>query len=204
MTLIKEDGTALAGANSYASVTDADAYATLANVTAWASYTNTQKEAALSRAFTVLNDGLRFPYVGVRKTQPQAGQWPRTGAVEAYGPEIPDNLVPHQVVSAACELAMLQATGDTDLAVYSRTGSSGPIKARQVDVIRREYFSAAEMAGLSPDKLYPIVSTVDGLLRPLLRDARFENNVVPLASGTVAAWPNGYFMTSFNITSSVE
>lgn len=201
VTLTKETGTGTAGTNTYASVADADAYATLANDTTWGTLTTVQKEAALSRAFIVLNDGIRFPYVGIRKTQPQGGQWPRSDAVERNGPAIPDTVIPHQVVSANCELALLQASGDTGLAVYSHAGSSGPVKARQVDVIRREFFSAAEMAGLSPDKLYPIVSTVDGLLRPLLRDERFEVSPTPLAPGAIVQWlPEGYFTTNFNTT----
>jgi len=77
LTLIKEDGTGRADANSYASVADSDAYhAGHLYTTAWIGATADNKAAALVMASRVID--AEFQFNGVRASAAQALQWPRS------------------------------------------------------------------------------------------------------------------------------
>ena len=78
MPLIVEDGTMPAGANSFASLADADAYHAARLTEAWAdSLAGDKKEAALIRATDWLNRKVRWE--GCKTTRKQRIAWPRTG-----------------------------------------------------------------------------------------------------------------------------
>jgi hypothetical protein len=108
LTLIKEDGTGLANANSYATRAEGDAYHE-GHVAAsdWTAATDAQKEAALVMATRAL-DAL-FHFGGWKRTSAQALQWPRTDCpdVERAGGEdfLAEDAVPACVRDASCELA---------------------------------------------------------------------------------------------------
>lgn len=198
MALTVEDGTGLAAANSYVSVSDTDTYALTVSNTVWAGLSNPVKETFLIAAFQTLNDAVRFPYVGKRKTSSQSGLWPRLDAVELNGPEISSTTIPIQLKQAAINLALLQAAGDTTSVSFSLGGASN-LKRRKVDVLEREYFSPTELSGASPLSMYPYNAAVDGLLRPLLRDDRFKG-VVPVADGVLVAPSSQFFTPNMNTT----
>jgi hypothetical protein len=102
MTLIVEDGTGLAAAESYVSAADCDAYHAARGNTGW-SGTEAEKEAALRNAATYLD--AHYRYRSCRLTAAQALEWPR----EAYdwgGPEV------RRLKSACCELALRARAGD--------------------------------------------------------------------------------------------
>ena len=104
MPLIVEDGTMPAGANSFASLADADAYHAARLTEAWAdSLAGDKKEAALIRATDWLNRKVRWE--GCKTTRKQRMAWPRTGVATQDGP-VPSDEVPAEVVEACCELAM--------------------------------------------------------------------------------------------------
>ena len=76
LTLIKEDGTGRADANSYANVTDGDAFhAGHLYATAWTGATADNKAAALVMAARVID--AEFQFNGVKASAAQALQWPR-------------------------------------------------------------------------------------------------------------------------------
>jgi len=80
MTLIVEDGTGKADAESYCSVSFADAYLTKRGVssTAWGDLdTVDEKEPALRRAATYMVERYRTDWQGYRATPTQALDWPR-------------------------------------------------------------------------------------------------------------------------------
>ena len=84
ITLIKEDGTGKADANSYASVADGDAYHEgHLYATAWRGATEDQKVAALVMATRLIE--LEFQFNGVRTLSGQALQWPRMDCREPDG-----------------------------------------------------------------------------------------------------------------------
>ena len=117
LVLVKEDGSGLANANTYALATDGDAYHDgHLYATAWTGATNPNKEKALAMA-TRLIDGL-FQFNGFKRVTAQALQWPRRecrdpdntngivpGLLLARGPFLDETKVPALVVNATCELA---------------------------------------------------------------------------------------------------
>ncbi len=117
MTLNKEDGTGMAGANSYADVPDGDMYHEAhLYASVWTAATEARKEAALMMA-TRLIDSL-FQFNGSRASASQALQWPRAECRDPDGGRgtlsvllpmssgfVPYNIVPAAVLQATCELA---------------------------------------------------------------------------------------------------
>lgn len=123
ITVTKEDGTGLAGANSYVAVADADAYhaQNFHTATKWAALTADQKAMAVITATRILDQ--QWQWNGF-KMQPgvQALQWPRgqcpdpdsagytsasyplsmSRSLEAY---MPDNEVPDFLARAVNEMA---------------------------------------------------------------------------------------------------
>jgi hypothetical protein len=117
LTLIKEDGTGKADANSYANAADGDAYhAGHLYASAWTAATTANKEAALVFATRLIDS--QFQFNGYRTDYRQALQWPREQCLD---PDVdvavltglfrrPDNfvdsdVVPKAVVDATCEMA---------------------------------------------------------------------------------------------------
>lgn len=180
MTLVVEDGTGLANANSYVSVTEADAYwaGMGADGTSWQALTTAQKEAALILATRYINNAGIFRYRGTRKSYEQRMEWPRTGAAERNGPAIPDTVVPWRVKDAVLA-ASLEATKG---ALEPRLKRGGKVVSSRVDAISVTYATDAP----ATDTLV----AVDGLLGPLLRTGRdhdtapfFSEPTTPLVTG---------------------
>lgn len=113
MTIIVTPGGS--DSNSYATRAEADQYHTerLHN-TAWTNADTATKEAALVWATRTLD--ANFYWVGVKSTEEQALEWPRSGAVDRNGYGIDDDVVPVQVKNAQSELAFLLIEGDRTLA----------------------------------------------------------------------------------------
>lgn len=110
MALIIEDGTIVAGANSYVSVAEADSYlAFSAQRASWAVLSTPDKEANLVQAVRALDVSVVWKGTPVETTQPRA--WPRSGVV-LNGELYPDNQVPSQVKTAQMELAAMMMQGD--------------------------------------------------------------------------------------------
>ncbi|MGZ4971688.1 MAG: DnaT-like ssDNA-binding protein [Limisphaerales bacterium] len=123
LVLVKEDGTGLATANSYANAADGDAYHDAhLYATSWVSATTANKEKALVFATRVIDSQYRFH--GVRAVAGQALQWPRSdcpdpdAAPDASGIAVfASNQVPAALINATCEIARaLLATDRTGAA----------------------------------------------------------------------------------------
>jgi hypothetical protein len=115
MTLIKEDGSRVAGANSYATVADADAYhAGHVYASAWTAASREQNAAALVMATRVIDS--QFQFRGRKVSDDQALQWPRQDCPDPDSPEVngtvDEDVVPQTVVDATCELARLLLAQD--------------------------------------------------------------------------------------------
>jgi hypothetical protein len=101
MAFTAEDGTGVVGANSYATIAQADSYFTDRGNTTWVAYTDQLKQSALINAtdyMTVKNAG---KWIGVEQfpDNPQGLDFPRMDmAGYADG-------VPAQIVQACCEYA---------------------------------------------------------------------------------------------------
>lgn len=104
--LIVEDGTIVAGANSFVDEATFKAYA---DNHAWdySAMTDPQIVTAIIFAGDYLRNEERFAYRGLRVADTQRMPWPRTSVVLLYGTgsELPSNLVPGPLQDAQCELA---------------------------------------------------------------------------------------------------
>ena len=132
LTLILEDGTGRADANSYASRAQGDAYHDgVVSAATWTAASNTVKEAALVMATRLVDVVARFG--GTRAVAGQALQWPRMDCPDLSQPTVffDSNLVPACVRDAVCETARRliaeDRTGDADGAGLKSLNVDGSI-----------------------------------------------------------------------------
>jgi hypothetical protein len=129
-TLIKEDGTGKADANSYADLAEADAYfEARLHSSLWTEGVEDENARALIFA-TLLIDAL-FRFEGWKRTAEQARQWPRLRCPDAEhsggSKFLPDNTVPVCLREATCELARFLLAED-------RTGDAEGIGLRSLSI----------------------------------------------------------------------
>ncbi|ACT50869.1 DnaT-like ssDNA-binding protein [Methylovorus glucosotrophus] len=134
MTLIVEDGTGKADAESYSDVAFADAYHARRLNSEWAPLDAAIKEAHLIKATEYLDAKYGAKWIGSRKIALQALSWPRVDAV-VDGVEVDADSVPIQIVRACAELAFKS---------FKLAGQLQPDLKRaklkvKVDVIETEY-----------------------------------------------------------------
>ena len=117
MSLIVEDGTGLANAESLCSVADADTIHAARGNTAWAVFTTPQKEQRLRKGTEYMTGRYSLLWAGYRKTATQALDFPRE-CVPIVGLRFiqyyDNGTVPNEV-KQACALLALRADEDVDL-----------------------------------------------------------------------------------------
>ena len=113
MALIVEDGTSLANAEAYISVSDTDVYHANRGNTLWSELTTTEKEQALRRATDYMINEYRDQWLGYRTLSTQALDWPRTNVyVRDINLTLPITFIPQDVRRACAELAFKAAAGE--------------------------------------------------------------------------------------------
>lgn len=147
MALIKEDGTIVAGANSYADAADSIAFQTDRGRQAWLDATTEVQEAALVRATDYIDGRFGLQFVGEPLGDVQELAWPRSGArYPATGNDFPDDEVPQDILDA-CILYAEQVIGPegddlatmTELSITPDVESSNiKRKKEKVDVLEEE------------------------------------------------------------------
>ena len=136
MALVIEDGTIIAGAESYVDVTSADTYHSNRSNAAWAAATTANKEAALRKAAAYLDGHYRNRWKGCRvQTLIQPLEWPRESVVVQGGYTFPSNSIPQRLKDAQCELALRALSGDL------ATDAANNVRREKIDVIETEYFA---------------------------------------------------------------
>lgn len=136
MSLIVETGSVAPGAQSMASVEQADTYHANRGNAPWAILTLAEKEQALVRATDYLGQMYRTKWKGSRASLTQALDWPRINVklddigIGAFDYYVPYNTVPQQVVQATAEMALRAAAGELapDLQRTVAEEAIGPIK----------------------------------------------------------------------------
>lgn len=99
----------------------------------------------------------------------QEDGWPRTGAKVNCTVDVPDDVIPPAVVTAAYRAAWLDAQTPGVLS-GSVVTAGARVKRQKVDVIEREFFDDGKAAvGGGPSF---IDSTIDGLLGQFICDAK--------------------------------
>jgi len=110
MTIVVEDGTGVAGANSYASVEYANAYHSSRGNALWTETSTSPdqgKAAALIRATQAIDATYRHRWPGSRTDgRDQALAWPRTGVEDSEGDAIASDEIPTELKDAVCEAAL--------------------------------------------------------------------------------------------------
>jgi len=153
MAIVIEDGSIVAGANSYVSLAEARAYATARNKPLPTD--DTALEALLISAMDYL-EAQRARFEGSKVSALQELQYPREGVI-IDGIELASNAIPSILKQAQIRLAM-EANAGVDL-MPTRTG--GFVKKEVVGPIETEY---SEKVGVSVE---PEMSAVEALLAPL-------------------------------------
>lgn len=140
MAIVVEDGTGLTNADAYISVAGADAYhAAQGSPAAWTAATTSDKEDAIRQATTYLDGKYARAWRGMRAHRTQALRWPRIGAIDIDGYELPSTAVPVRLGYAAAELALKVIEGTALTADVANSGAStlldrvkvGPIEVEE-------------------------------------------------------------------------
>lgn len=162
MPLIIEDGSQVAGAESYVSAAACMEYHVNRGNTAWTG-TDAVKEAALRKAAAYLDGKYRKRWKGCRVDAiTQQMEWPRANVLYedngerlTYASYLAITTIPQRLKDAQCELALRALTGE--LAVDGETN----IIRKKVDVLETEFLPGT----VRGQKTYQIV---DQLLSDLL------------------------------------
>jgi len=157
MALTVEDGTVVAGADSYLSLAAADTYhSSHGSPTAWASATDPAKEAALRYA-TQWVDG-KFQFLGSVADSDQVLDWPRQNVWDDEGRSVAADIVPQRVKDATAEMALAHIGA----ALNASLARGGAVRREQVGPVAVEYMESA-----NPETDFPYVRR---LLAPLLNN----------------------------------
>ena len=164
-TFTVEDGSGLAAANSYLSVTDADQYHLEHSAsTDWSGATEANKQKALRLATQYADSRYNGRWRGYKNTSTQALAWPRYSGVDSEGFVIASDAVPQRLKDAVAELALRVVQGDTLLAdiakpaaISSQSITVGPISK-----------SVSYVGGMPPTKKYALI---EALMAPLIQSS---------------------------------
>ena len=169
MALIVEDGSIVVGAESYATVAQADAYLAASGYTSWdALDPQDAKEPALRLATRYMTQTYRKRWYGYRVSNTQSLDWPRynvpmkdtPSAYFGYPSVYQPNVVPAEVVNACIELAYRQSTG-----VVLLPDTADLVKSNKVGPIEVVYETGSR--GLT------FFTAVDAILTLLLRNSAY-------------------------------
>lgn len=152
MALVIEDGTGVAGANSYITVAEAREFADLRSL--FLPVSDADVEALIIKAFDYL-EGL--DYKGEPASPPQAAEFPRRN-LYIQGILFSESSIPFKLKQAQCQLTV--EANSTELLP---TGDGREVVKEKVDVIEVEY---AEK-GISVAR--PTFTAVNNFLKDLIR-----------------------------------
>lgn len=181
MALIKEDGTIVAGANSYADEADADAFQTDRGRQAWLDATTEVKEAALIRATDYIEGRWALLFAGSPLGDVQTLSWPRRDVYYVRtGNPFPQDEVPGDIVDATIQYAnqIIGPEGDdlatmTELSItpeLDNTGQAITRKREKVDVLEEETeYSGAHGSGSVALRTIRPIPDADRMVRRWLR-----------------------------------
>ncbi len=124
MALTVEDGTGIAGANSYVSLATALIYHTDRNNVAWLLASDTQRTAALIAATFYVDRMYLHRWPGVKTTASQSLQWPRSWAADINGYSIYG--ICQELKDAVCEAALIALSADLNPVL------SAPVKRKSI------------------------------------------------------------------------
>lgn len=182
MALIKEDGSIVANANSYANASDADTFQADRGRTDWTGASADVKDAALIRATDYIEGRFALSFIGDAIDDVQTLSWPRTDArYPATRNDFPIDEVPVDVVNATILYAdQVIGPGDdleamTELAITPEVDDTGRTITRlkeKVDVLETDTEYASSQSGSTSLRLIRPIPEADRLIRRWLRAGR--------------------------------
>lgn len=158
MALTIEDGSGVAGANSYIDVAAARAYAVTRGLTLPAA--DGDVEALLIKSMDFI-EAYRGDFQGLKTAATNSLQWPRTG-VTLDGYPLAEDAIPQVLKDAQAQLAV-----DAQNADLMPTGTGREVVMERVDVVQVQY---AESGNTNPQ---PIFTKAEALLKPLFKSGLF-------------------------------
>ena len=152
LTLVKEDGSGLSNANSYANETDGDSYHDgHSYATDWTGATSGAIEAALVHATRLLDDYIN--YTGRATSDTQALDFPRFDIKDESGFLIESTTIPQSLINATCELARWIIGGD-------RTAEEGEMGFSQLSAGSLSMtVEASDRKAVIPDVVLKMISS---------------------------------------------
>jgi len=124
--VIVEDGSMVAGANSYSSILTIDAWVlTNPQDATWTALTDPQKNGYAVWSCRVLNEQMNWD--GWKTSDIQSLDLPRSGMFDKNGDFIEKNKIPDEVINAQCEFARL-------LAIEDRTADPGTAGFKELNI----------------------------------------------------------------------
>lgn len=149
MSLIVEDGTGLATAQSYVSVADCTTYLAAKGDATWAAASSDAlREAALVRATMALDGLYASKWPGFRYSEDQALAWPRSYAYDIDGYDIGSTTIPKALKNATCEAALLELASS---GILTKKGETG-LKSLTIGPITKTWVgSSAPLGTVYPD-----------------------------------------------------
>lgn len=161
MPLVIEDGTGVAGADSYATVAQLRSFAGRRGASV------PVDDAGCEVALILAMDKLREysgKWSGGRAAEGQALDWPRANATRRWNPstyeQIAAGTVPEEVRDAQCVFAIESQL--TTLQPNRLPSDKGQVVREEVDAIKMAYAEGRPT-------VYPIFAKVEAILNPLLR-----------------------------------
>ena len=145
-TIVVEDGTVVAGANSYVTEAELTTYAADRGVTLTAA-----TDVLLIKAMDYIES---LAFIGDKSSEGQALQWPRN-IVYIDGYYVESTTIPSALKTGQIATALAIDSEDSPLATVERA-----TKREKVDVIEVEYMDSAAAQ--------PIVKTINAAMRKLL------------------------------------
>lgn len=140
MSLTIEDGSGVAGADSYVDATGASAYLaehyTTTQLATWTAASSGDKEIHLRNAAQYLSTVYAGRWLGTRANETQGLDWPRTSVADQDGYAIEDDAVPQAIIDAQCELA-LRASSAALASDVSTSGSAIASESKSVGSISK-------------------------------------------------------------------
>jgi len=155
MTLVVEDGTIVAGANSYVTLAEVREYATTRNITVPVPDAELEPHVHLAMDWFEAED---IP--STRISVDQELNFPRVRMI-VDGVAYVDGAIPKLVKQIICEAACTSLT----IALQPQfAGSSlGQLRRNKVDVLEKEYFQAS-----GTSSFMPILAKLDAMMRKLI------------------------------------
>jgi hypothetical protein len=146
MVLVVEDGSGIAGANSYVSLTYLNEYHSIRGNTKWDDFLEEEKEAAAIRAMMYIET---FRYRGTKLNVLHSCKFPRVGVVMRDGLEWPSTEVPEAVRQAQAEGALRELTSPGTLLPDWEPGK-GPKRREKLGDMEDEWFKQDPNEGKYP------------------------------------------------------